>query len=770
MDLRRGRIRLEDGSEQSLTSKERDLLAYLRDRDGGVVSREELLQRVWGYDPSVVSRAVDLALGRLRKKIEVDPANPEHLVTQYGEGYRLLAARQASVRGREQEHEALIAACSSCRLVTIVGVGGVGKTWLARQFAEVRGGLFVGLRHARDAGEIEAALRSALRLGARADHAELMQALLGQKLIVLDNFEQVVSQASVTVGRWLEAARGVCFVVTSRERLGLPAETLIELGPLAAPEAMTLLRGHAAVTLSDPDAEALLEATGRHPLAIELAAARLDLLSPPDLVRRLGASVQILTGVRTALAWSWSMLTTEEQRALSQCTVFVGGFDMSAAEAVLTPPDGGSVLEIVTSLRAKSLLEARSVDGNRRMDLHPLVRTFASEYLEDASEVRDRAADHFFEVALSAHRSGHGSAAVVALLHEVPNLLAAVHGEDSERSVNALYLLRPLWHRYGTYGQWRELAESCVERSAGLSGLWRGRALNLAADTCLLLGDRDQAAQRFTEALTVFQADGDPVGLAHASGGLGNIALWGGRHRDALGHYRAGLEAAKGTGRVEGTLHRCCAGVLADLGEWAEAEEHLESAIALHRRLRDAHDVIESRHNLATCWLATRRVVEAIAVLDEVVAYYTDAGDARGVAAARCDLSLAWSQRRRPEQGLEHARLAREALASCRQLPLLADTISCADGIAQLGLGRRREARDAFEGALSSRSSREQAVAMCLLAVVSEAPEANDLFERATELAGAPDFVDACRSILAGDTPGPGVASPTLLALMGALR
>jgi two-component system response regulator MtrA len=86
----RTRIVTRSGAPVSLTPKEFDLLLALARRQGAVVSRAELLHEVWGYQADVVSRTVDLHVLELRRKLEVDPAEPRHIVTVRKVGYRLV--------------------------------------------------------------------------------------------------------------------------------------------------------------------------------------------------------------------------------------------------------------------------------------------------------------------------------------------------------------------------------------------------------------------------------------------------------------------------------------------------------------------------------------------------------------------------------------------------------------------------------------------------------------------------------------------------------
>lgn len=76
--------------ELSLTAKEFGLLHLLIQNEGGVVTRDTILNEVWGYDKFPVTRTVDTFIHSLRKKIEQDPARPLHLLTAHGIGYRFM--------------------------------------------------------------------------------------------------------------------------------------------------------------------------------------------------------------------------------------------------------------------------------------------------------------------------------------------------------------------------------------------------------------------------------------------------------------------------------------------------------------------------------------------------------------------------------------------------------------------------------------------------------------------------------------------------------
>ena len=78
-----------DGASIELAPKEYDLLIALLDRDGAVVSRLDLMRRVWGYSDAVITRTIDTHVAELRRKLEDDPAKPRHILTVRKVGYRL---------------------------------------------------------------------------------------------------------------------------------------------------------------------------------------------------------------------------------------------------------------------------------------------------------------------------------------------------------------------------------------------------------------------------------------------------------------------------------------------------------------------------------------------------------------------------------------------------------------------------------------------------------------------------------------------------------
>ncbi|MCA9627343.1 MAG: tetratricopeptide repeat protein [Myxococcales bacterium] len=321
------------------------------------------------------------------------------------------------------------------RLLTLVGAPGIGKTRLALRYAEqLPQALFVDLSSADTLADACGTLGS--RLGVLfsddtdlVDHLGRAFAARGPSLCVLDNFEQLLNQAGDALQRWLAAAPALQLLVTSRERLRLEGESVLELAPLPLPEedvdvesaadaeAVQLLLDRAPrLRLTSGNASTLArlvrELDGL-PLAIELAAARLGVMDPAQLLSRLGQRLDLLSRsgpasdstrrratLRAALDWSWEALKEEEQAALSAASVFRGGFSLEAFEGVAGADLGTSThaLDVLQSLCEKSLIRTTTRSDRQlstRFVLFESVRAYAAEKLKDGGATTRRHAQFF---------------------------------------------------------------------------------------------------------------------------------------------------------------------------------------------------------------------------------------------------------------------------------------------------------------------------------------------------------------------------------------
>jgi predicted ATPase/DNA-binding SARP family transcriptional activator len=337
-----------------------------------------------------------------------------------------LRARLTSFVGREKDIDAIRGDLAAARLVTLLGPGGAGKTRLSQEAAEalaptLRDGVWLAeLAPVDDPKAVPEAVLTAV--GARETvlrgaGAEEMRAVADRHddpltrlaehcakrrmLIVLDNCEHVVDAAAHLAEALLERCPGLTVLATSREPLGVPGELLRPVDPLPEPVALRLLADRGAAARPgfrvEDDPEAAAEICRRLdglPLAIELAAARLRMLTPRQIADRLDDRFRLLTsGSRTVLPrqqtlravvdWSWDLLDEAERDALRRLSVFAGGCDLAAAEAVCGP----AALDVLGSLVDKSLVVAApSGEGETQMRYRLLetVAEYAGERLDEA--------------------------------------------------------------------------------------------------------------------------------------------------------------------------------------------------------------------------------------------------------------------------------------------------------------------------------------------------------------------------------------------------
>jgi predicted ATPase len=337
--------------------------------------------------------------------------------------------------GRSEEVAGLAALVERSRLVTLTGVGGVGKTRLALGVAAVVAAGFADgcwlVELAPVAEGAEVARTVAAAMGAPVtDSSGLVRYLADRRvLVVLDNCEHVLDDVADLVDAIEAGASQVHVVATSREPLGLDGELVRRVQSLSVPgsdatlevmldsPSVRLFAERAAAVadgfaVSDANVAAVVEIC-RHldgiPLAIELAAARVRAMPPAEIAARLGERFRLLSGgsrraqerhrtLTATVAWSHDLLTDDEKLLFRRLSVFPASFDLSAAEAV-AGDEPVEVLEDLVRLVDRSLVQYEPDAGRYR--LLETLRQYGSERLVEAGETdgaRARHAEHFLRL------------------------------------------------------------------------------------------------------------------------------------------------------------------------------------------------------------------------------------------------------------------------------------------------------------------------------------------------------------------------------------
>ena len=366
-----------------------------------------------------------------------------------------LPVQESSFVGRDDVLIELAGAVATHRVVTLTGVGGVGKTRLAVHTAALvapgfRDGVWlIELANVTDGAGVDAAVASLfLRQPqpGRTWRQVVVDGLAGREvLLLLDNCEHVLDETAALVEA-LAPCRGVRVLVTSRESLGVPAEWAFRVPSLTGSAAVELFVERAAAAgfrPDDSDGVVIGEICDRLDgiaLAIELAAARARSMTPAQIRDRLNERFRLLAGsrrsierhqtLRHAVQWSYDLLGPVEQAVLQQVSVFVGGFTLDAATAI-TGLDEYDVLDIVDSLVRKSLLTIERTGTEMRYGMLETIRQFAEETLAaggTVTEVRDRHAHYYAEQADTAYHQLFGADERLAYRFvdtEIPNVAAA---------------------------------------------------------------------------------------------------------------------------------------------------------------------------------------------------------------------------------------------------------------------------------------------------------------------------------------------------------
>jgi predicted ATPase/class 3 adenylate cyclase len=537
------------------------------------------------------------ALGRYRLKDLPDPEELHQLVmdglfSEFPPPKTLeiptnLPTPLTSFIGRDREVGRIRRLLEATRLLTLTGAGGCGKTRLAIEAAAGMrrsypdGVFFVELAPITDVGLVPSTI--AVALGVREEltrsiEESLKDALRDREtLLVLDNFEQVVGAAAL-IAELLRVSPRLRVLVTSRAALHLSGEQELPVPPLEMPdtgglppteqlakyEAIALFAQRAAAVdpnfaITDESAPAVAEVCARLdglPLAIELAASRIKLLSPAAMLDRLQHRLALLTGgaqdlparqrtLRETIGWSYDLLQRNEQTLFCRLATFVGGWTIEAAEAVANPGEelGAETLDALGSLVDKSLVRREADDGDLRFGMLQTIREFGIDALEEsgwAAEARRRHATHFRAMAEAAEaeltRSDPGW--LDRLEREHDNLRAAlrwaIEVEEADTGLRIAGAVWRFWQVRGHLSEGRKWTDELLALPAAAARTAaRAKALLAAGSLAYWLRETDSVRGPYEESLAIYRELGDRLGEAEAAYNLAFAHMLAGDFRAA---------------------------------------------------------------------------------------------------------------------------------------------------------------------------------------------------------------------------------------------
>jgi len=613
------------------------------------------------------------------------------------------------------------------RLVTILGIGGIGKTRLAIRHARSwlgdypGGSWFCDLSTARGIDGIVSSVAHALQvpLGKSDPVLQIASAIAarGPCIVILDTFEQVARHAEATVGVWLEHAAEARFIVTSREVLGISGEQTHVLAPMADEEGARLFLGRAsavanrlALGAADQAAIApLVKLLDGLPLAIELAAARSRVMSPRMLLARMNERFTLLATrggrldrqmtLRAALDWSWDLLLAQEKSALAQLSVFEGGFTLEAVEAILqvgVGPVPAAALDLLQSLVDKSFV--RQI-GDYRFDLLQSVQEYAAQHLrtEGRFDASGPAAALGAEVRHGSFFGGLDEGAATAPgFPELDNLAAAcrraVARSDSLTATRTVRLAWAVLELRGPIKVGLDLAASVLSIPR-LAPAMLAEVLLIKGRALRTLGRLEESRGCFESALGHAKEVADRRLEARALSNLGRPSSDRARMEEARRQLEAGLALAREAG--ERTLECELLNGLGALNDYAGSNDaalaSYQQALALARELCNQRWQAGILGNVANINYKQARTREARAAYEQGIELARLLGIRQWEGNMLCNFSLL---RHAEGDSVEAVALLERSLQAAREMGLarLEVTALCNLGIVKEATGALAEA------------------------------------------------------------------------------
>jgi predicted ATPase/class 3 adenylate cyclase len=650
--------------------------------------------------------------------------------------------------GREKEIAEVKRRLAEARLLTLTGSGGCGKTRLALQVAAdllvgahghapllPDGAYLVELASLSDPSLVPQAVASALGVregavglspgeggpgampgtsGGRSMLDKLLDYLQSkQLLLVLDNCEHLIAACAHLTEALLRGCPNLKVLAASRESLGIAGEASYRVPSLSLPdpksppvgvdtisaltmyEAVRLFIDRAVDALStfavtNQNAPAVVQICHRLdgiPLAIELAAARVKVLSAEQIARRLDDSFRLLTGgsrtalprqqtLRAAIDWSYNLLSEPERILFRRLSVFMGGWTIEAAEAICAdtlPPaprsrgavprgrgTGGQegavreddVLDLLTHLVDKSLVVMEEKGGEARYRFLETIRQYARDKLMESGEgvdLRVRHQDWFLELVEQAEPELHGPDQVAwfdRLEAEHDNLRAALEwslgGEETDVGLRLSGALWWFWWVRGYLSEGRGWLERALSGSSSASASARAKALCGTGALACYQGDFAVARSRLEESVAIGRESGDKQEVAWSLTHLGYVAQHQANHGWAIALCEESLALFRELGDKRGISTSLTHLGLVALrqGNYGRAMTLCEESLSLLRELGDKWGTARSLNLSGLVALRRGDYGRAVALCEKSLTLHRELGNKWGIAMSLGHLGL----------------------------------------------------------------------------------------------------------------------------------